>query len=412
MRAVSRKPGLYIAAAVLVLPSLADAQALSETDAVARALANAPTVRAARAFADQLSAEQRVRRHLPNPSVRWQEENAAGIRDRYLTIDQELPISGRRRLLANGAAAAVAAANERTAAETHALRRQARAAYASLLAAQSRGRVLDDGLAALATVTGRLRAREQAGEGSTFDRLRAEREQGDFADDRRAATAALAGARARLAALLGLVDGGVTLSANAHPDHVPEVPELSTVLRQALTRRPEVRELDAEIARLQFEHQAATRLTWPQPIVSGGWKQTEGGGAAADDGYVFSLGIALPFFARGSAERAVASSALVGTQARREQLLRDIDADVRAARARGVVARARVRAYEDEALSRSRELARIASLAYEEGEIGILELLDALRGRLAAEVRALDLRIEARLAAIDLDFATAEEVIR
>ncbi len=55
---------------------------------------------------------------------------------------------------------------------------------------------------------------------------------------------------------------------------------------------------------------------------------------------------------------------------------------------------------------------RIATLAYDEGEIGILELLDAHRTLLGAELRTLDLHVEARLAAIALDYSTAEEVIR
>jgi outer membrane protein, heavy metal efflux system len=411
MRVVSRRALLFLASAIVVPWTGADAQSLSEADAVARALASAPRLRVANALPDQVAAEARARRALPNPTVRVQEENAAGFRDRFVLVDQELPLSGRRGLLAKAATSAVSVATAHAASEADLVRRETRTAYATLLGAQARERILGDGLASLEAVTERLRAREQAGEGSAFDRLRAEREHADFADDRRANKAAITAAQAQLAALLGIADGGSTLTATDDPARLPAVVALPDALQQARARRPAVRAADAEIARLQFERQAAARLGWPQPAVSGGWKQTDDG-SRSDDGYALSVGLALPLFARGAAEKAAASSALVGAQARRESVLRDIDADVRTVHARAEVGTARVRAYDDEALTRSRELVRIASLAYEEGEIGILELLDAHRTRLGAELRSLDLRVEARFAAIDLDFATAEEVIR
>ena len=190
-----------------------------------------------------------------------------------------------------------------------------------------------------------------------------------------------------------------------------DVVALSDAMLQARARRTAVQAADAEIARLQFEQQAASRLRWPQPTVAGGWKQTDDG-TRSDDGYALPVGLTLPLFATGAADKAAASSALVAAQAHREGVLRDIEAEVRAVHARAHVGAARVRAYDDEALTRSRDLVRIASLAYEEGEVGILELLDAHRTRLGAELRSLDLRVEARLAMIDLDFAMAEEVTR
>ena len=56
------------------------------------------------------------------------------------------------------------------------------------------------------------------------------------------------------------------------------------------------------------------------------------------------------------------------------------------------------------------ELADIANAAYEEGEYGILELLDAHRVVLGAELRLLELSAAARRAAINLDLAVGREV--
>ncbi len=49
------------------------------------------------------------------------------------------------------------------------------------------------------------------------------------------------------------------------------------------------------------------------------------------------------------------------------------------------------------------ELAQIAEVAYREGEVGILELLDAVRTASRARIRSIDLRLDARLAQIALE---------
>ena len=54
------------------------------------------------------------------------------------------------------------------------------------------------------------------------------------------------------------------------------------------------------------------------------------------------------------------------------------------------------------------ELAQIAEVAYREGEVGILELLDAVRTAARARNRAIDLRLDARLAQIALERAVGD----
>ena len=51
---------------------------------------------------------------------------------------------------------------------------------------------------------------------------------------------------------------------------------------------------------------------------------------------------------------------------------------------------------------------QIAEVAYREGEVGILELLDAVRTASRARIRTIDLRLEARLAQIALERAVGD----
>ena len=83
---------------------------------------------------------------------------------------------------------------------------------------------------------------------------------------------------------------------------------------------------------------------------------------------------------------------------------------MQAAASRERSARDAARRYGQQVESRSIELRRIAQLAYDEGESGILELLDAHRTALAMQLRALAARYEAKTAEIDLNRAIGIEV--
>ena len=54
------------------------------------------------------------------------------------------------------------------------------------------------------------------------------------------------------------------------------------------------------------------------------------------------------------------------------------------------------------------DLAQIAEVAYREGEVGILALLDAVRTVSRARIRSIDLRLDARLAQIALERAVGD----
>ena len=61
-----------------------------------------------------------------------------------------------------------------------------------------------------------------------------------------------------------------------------------------------------------------------------------------------------------------------------------------------------------EGASAAGDLTDIALIAYREGEVGILELLEAYRTVARARIRAVDMRFAARLAQIALERAVGE----
>ena len=67
-------------------------------------------------------------------------------------------------------------------------------------------------------------------------------------------------------------------------------------------------------------------------------------------------------------------------------------------------------AYQREIESAGAELTRITRVAYEEGEVGILELLDSLRVNRLASLRLLDLQAGVREAFIELERVVGAEL--
>jgi cobalt-zinc-cadmium efflux system outer membrane protein len=95
---------------------------------------------------------------------------------------------------------------------------------------------------------------------------------------------------------------------------------------------------------------------------------------------------------------------------RSEILEREIRVEVGSALANERAARERAEIHGPAVEQRAAELRRIAQFAYDEGENGILELLDAHRTSLSMELNALTSRFEAKRAAIELDRVIGTEV--
>ena len=403
--------GVLACVAILLLPGSAGAQELTESEAVTRALQENARLRAARTRPATIAAEQQLRRLPPNPAISFQQERSAGVTDRFLLFEQELPLTGRVGRLKQAGQAAVTAADLRVSRSAFEVRQDTRAAFTGLLAAQVRLAEVSKAVTTLTGLARRLADRENAGDGSRFDRLRAEREVAELRAEQTLIEADVATARASLGAFLGLT-GVPALVAKGSMDPVTVLPALDDVLASARAKRPDLLAVDADIQALEFEREAAGRLTVPYPVIGGGWKQTALDHAAGRNGYAFSAGMVLPVFSRGKADSAVAAAGLLAARAERDALTVRIDQEVRVAHARAHHLRSLVAAYESDALERSRELVRIATLAYDEGELGILELLDAHRSLVTAELRAMEFRSAARAAAISLDLAAGEELTR
>jgi len=154
----------------------------------------------------------------------------------------------------------------------------------------------------------------------------------------------------------------------------------------------------------------ARRLRIPDPQVSGGIKRADISPGVARTGVVFTLSVPLPMFNSGRYEVAKYQAEQDQATARAAVLIRQIQAEIQGACEVLTIRRDALAAYEREIASAGVELTRITRVAYEEGEVGILELLDSLRVNRLASLRLLDLQTGVREAFIELERVVGAEL--
>jgi outer membrane protein TolC len=381
---------------------------LTEREALARFLTSDPRIRALNARIDEIRASQAERTLWPNPSATFSRESVLGAHDTFLLARQELPISGRRSRLQTAARLAVDAAQAEAQLEKVQLEARVRDAYTALLLAQQREEALQGSIDALQKLISVLRTREEGGEGSTYDRMRGQRALIDLEAERSLADGDRARAQGRLASYLGPGTPPEALVA-ADALNVPTLPPaLPALVEQAFANRGDYRASELSIARFDAERAAATRLQIPTPTLTGGLKRSDLGGTTSS-GYQVAVDLAIPLFSRGQAATALATAQKARVQAEAESWRLQIEAEVGAAYNVARIQQQRLIRYQESAAAVAEPLAQIGRVGYEEGELSILELLDADRQALDARLQVLDLAAAARRAAIELDRAIGRE---
>jgi cobalt-zinc-cadmium efflux system outer membrane protein len=385
---------------------------LSESQVIERFLALSPQARELRAAVALTEAQARTRAVYSNPSFSYSREGAGY--NAFFEASQTVPVNGRIRYLREAGAAAVSAADANREAVLWSLRSDLRLAFYRMVAAQEREQLLSGSIADVEQLVRILRQREDEGEGSRYDRLRAERELGELRTDLATVRSFVPAAAARLA---GYLPEGATVEVVRGDLRIPsDIPESEELLRRAINARADYRAEQESVRRYQIEQQAAGRLRIPEPQVSAGVKRADVISGVAPDpfsnvtrtGLAFSVSIPFPVFNSGRYEVARYQAEQEQANARSAVLTRQIRTEVEGAHDVLTMRRDALAAYSREIEAAGGELARITQVAYQEGEIGILELLDSLRVNRAARLRLLDLQAAVKEALIELERVVGE----
>jgi cobalt-zinc-cadmium efflux system outer membrane protein len=390
----------WIAGFGLVVPSLAIAQDQTEREVVELIVRAGPQASAIRAETEVTHREQVARLSYPNPGVMYTREGA-GFTE-FLQVQQSLPIFGVRAAVSRAGVAATAAAEAERDARLWTLRADAAATVARLVGAQDRLQALESHAHDVERLIEVLRTREREGDVSRFDRLRAEQELRDARHPVTSAIVAVAEARTAVSALLPR-DAPLGRIAGAQAADQPPAP-FETLLARATSTRAELRALQHSGEWADGEAEVARRTRLPAPTVFGGLKRADDA-SGRQRGGVFGLNLSLPLFDAGGREAARWAAERTRVDAERLAVTEQIRAEVtRASESLAL----RQRALSEDQAAAGQELMNIAEVAYREGEVGILELLDAVRTSSRARLRSIEIRLDARLAQIALERAVGD----
>jgi cobalt-zinc-cadmium efflux system outer membrane protein len=183
-------------------------------------------------------------------------------------------------------------------------------------------------------------------------------------------------------------------------------------MQRAFAVREDYRAEQRRLEQYQLEQRAAERLRFPEPVLTAGVKRAETGQPGIANGPVLGITVPLPVFNKGQTEVARYSAEQERASARLALLSQQIRAAVEGAvNAFHIRQRARDE-YRNQLAETGPELVRIATVAYQEGEIGILHLLDAYRVQRQEQLRMLALQAALKEAQIELERVVGEEFSR
>ncbi|PQJ26922.1 hypothetical protein BSZ35_18530 [Salinibacter sp. 10B] len=340
----------------------------------------------ARAF----QGEARQVQAYPNPTLQatheplWQGDMRQS--ETYLNLSQKLEWSGRSARTASAKQAA-RAARARTAVDSARLALQVTEAYVQAATAETRRRRLEQVTRVFRQADSNMAERRSEGDASGYATRRIRLERARY-EQRLAAARLEAQSARRQLALLILPGGAASVTAEPLPDATPPPISRDEALRTALRTRSELRHWQSAVAAQEAARRAARREAWPDPSVTAGYKRQSNGA----EGAFFGIGISLPFFDRNRGAAEAESARLQAAETQQVLARREIRTEVRRAYAAYTSSRRQSQLLRDELLRGSDDLLRIARTSYDEGEMSLVELLDAADAYRDARLRTVALR--------------------
>lgn len=395
---------------LLALPLAAWAQAdpmpaLTEAEAVRLGLARTELSDLERGTVEVAEANALAAGLLPNPTLGYSRDRnrgTLGSTEETWQIAQTFDVSGRRGLRREAADRRVDAANAGNTLRRSEIAAEIRHRFHETLFKQETVRATKTWTQRFIRVENLVEKLAKAGEASGYDRRRLTRE-------RQTAQARLSTEQAdfdrvseRLAALIGLPGKAAASVTGILPPAAP--PPLDEALPR-LEQRPDLQVLSRRAEAADLEGRAASRGWVPDVTLGVGPKRTDNG-ITRENGTLVTFSIPLPVFDRQQAGEKRALAEALKARAEYSLARSRAEGDLRGLHRQVERLTTAASDYRTNAVVGSSELLRIAEAAYQGGESTLLELLDAYRGALEAEITALNLEWKAREARIEYDLLT------
>ncbi len=367
---------LVTAAAVTLVVAPARAQPLDLGEALERARTQNLTLRAARAELDAARGRFSQAGLWPaNPIISGQLARHTGpgeeTIDREIALGQEVEVGGQRGLRVAAARHDVERAEQLLGDRQRAVEAEVRRTFAEVVAAERRKALAAEGAALADRLAEAARRRVRAGELTGIDLRLAEVEAARTAQALGLAESAQVAALAHLGTAIG-AGPDESLSVVAREDEAAAPGAEADLVAQALASRPDLAAARAERARLTTEADLVRRQgTVPNPVVRGFYRQELGqerivGGEVA---------VPLPVWNRSQGAEIAARASATAAAVEVERLERDIPRQVRLALTRRAVAMTAWERYRRDALPAASAARALLERAYENGYLGLPEVL-------------------------------------
>lgn len=398
---------LGVMATLLFVPGTAVSQEMRRVtleEALRLFESNSRDLRIARAQAAEAVGEARQAAAYPNPMVAALRESLSEGDRRYsestLSVSQRLIWPGTRSAAGNAARLTAASATAGFAADSATLTFEVKRAFVDA----ERAERAEHALLRVTTVfrEGDRSAGERYREGdiSLYERRRIEAERIRYEARLVEAELEVAAARRRLAILVA--PDGDALELAPVVEHVALPPDVESVAvaSAVFPRRPEIAAAEAAFASAVASASAVRRGRVPDLTATGGYK-TQSDGL---DGVMFGLSVDLPLWNRRAGAVDAAEARVAAAGSRLVLTRHGVRNDVRRAvdKHRSTVRRAR---FLDAERDEGPDLLEIAGTAYAEGEIELIELLDAAEAHFEAALVASTLRADVWISYYDLERA-------
>ena len=277
-------------------------------------------------------------------------------------------------------------------------------AFVRVLRLEATVRATDAAVTAAESDRRRAQARRDVGLVTEADVLAVDVQLADMRQRQIAVAGDLAVGRMTLAEAVGLP---LTVSiAPIRPASRPTSADGDALVREALTRHPQVLQADIQLQLAENRRSTARAALLPTVGVQGGWEFNGATLGAQQSSWVIGAEMRVNVF-RGFADTArmtEARHAHVRATAERERAERRIEVDVRGALAQLATARAREEVGRA-ALTQARESQRIIRDRYESGLATVTDVLRAAEAALEAESRATSAEMDVILQTVALDRA-------
>lgn len=353
---------------------------------------NSLALRLARADAAETAANALQAGAWPNPTLTGTHESLSGDRpdasESYLNLSQRIEWPGTRSARIESAELASAAAGARFAADSARLAYEVKAAYTSAVRAQRAVALMTEVTDVFRRGLASAEARLAEGDLSRYDRRRMEVERARY--EHRLAEAELEAAAARRQLALLVVpegeEGELVPTDSLEP--LPPAGPADVTLAEVIERRPDVAAAEAASRAALAATSLARRERVPELTATGGLKRQSDGLS----GFFVGLSFPLPILDRRDGAVQATEARARAAASRASLVRRQVWNDVQRAldQYRSLVRRAELLAGDGTA-----DLLEIAQVAYAEGEMELLALLDAAEAHL--EARLAETRLRAAL---------------